>query len=75
MPRDEDQSNAATGVDEPCHGGNGSDCDYSVVGRPNHVVNRSIFGVSHFFDTQGRRLRCPLDALLLDISDIRKSTF
>ena len=43
LPRDEAQPNALAGLAQPCHGRNGSDCDYSVVGCSNHVADRSIF--------------------------------
>ena len=48
------------------HGRNGSDCDYAVLGCADHAADRSLSG-RPFLRYPGRRLRRPLDALLLDL--------
>jgi len=58
-------ANAVAGVDEPCHGGNGSDCDHTVsAAQIMLLIDRYLGG--HFFDTQAGG-SAVLDALLLDI--------
>src|SRR3984885_8226455 len=66
MPGYEDQSYAAAGVDEPCDGGDGSDCDYPLIGRSNHAAHRSIPGWP-FLRYPSWRIGSSLDALLLDL--------